>query len=132
MTNEQHIQFLIKQADEDIGATEALLKAGYYGQTLFWAHLTLEKLCKALWVFKNGSENYPYVHNLLRLLKECNVELTDEQKLFYAEMNQFQAAGRYGDYLQKLESTVTSDVCEKLMLEVKNQILWIKQQMANK
>ncbi len=132
MTNEQHIQFLINQADEDIGATEALLQAGYFGQSLFWAHLTLEKLCKALWVYTNGSENHPFVHNLLRLLKECNVDMTDEQKLFYAEMNQFQTAGRYGDYLQKLENTVTSDVCEKLMTEVKNQIRWIKQQMESK
>ena len=47
-------------------------------------------------------------------------------------MNQFQAAGRYGDYLKKLESTVTLDVCKKLITEVKNQMLWIKQQMENK
>jgi len=132
MTNEQHIQFLIKQADEDFGATEALFQAGYYGQSLFWAHLTLEKLCKALWVYINESQNYPFIYNLIRLLKECNNELSDEQKLFYAEMNQFQAVGRYGDYLKKLESTVTLDVCKKLITEVKNQMLWIKQQMENK
>ena len=31
MTNEQHIQFLIKQADEDFGATKALFQAGTTG-----------------------------------------------------------------------------------------------------
>ena len=92
----------------------------------------MEKLCKALWVYINESQNYPFIYNLIRLLKECNNELSDEQKLFYAEMNQFQAAGRYGDYLKKLESTVTLDVCKKLITEVKNQMLWIKQQMENK
>jgi len=132
MTNEQHIQFLIRQADEDFGATEALYQSGYFGQSLFWAHLTLEKLCKALWIFKNENEKYPYVHNLLRLLKECNTVLSEDQILFYAEMNQFQAAGRYGDYLKKLEESITPDVCINLLIEVKKQMLWIKQQMQNK
>ena len=132
MKQSEHIKELMMQAEDDFGATEALFLANYYGQCLFWAHLTLEKFCKALWVFKNESDNYPYIHNLLRLLKECNVKLSDEQKLFYAEMNQFQAVGRYGDYLKKLESTITLDVCKKLITEVKNQMLWIKQQMENK
>jgi hypothetical protein len=35
MTNEEHIQFLIKEAEDDFGAAEALLSAGYFGQSLF-------------------------------------------------------------------------------------------------
>jgi hypothetical protein len=69
---------------------------------------------------------------LLRLLKECNIEPNENQIIFLAEMNQFQAAGRYGDTLQKLESTVSKETCDSLFIEIENQMLWIKNQMVKK
>jgi hypothetical protein len=89
-------------------------------------------MCKAFWIFRNNSERYPYVHNLIRLITECNVDLTSEQIIFYTEMNQFNAIGRYGDYLQKLEATVSAEVCNKLIDETKTQMLWLKQRMEKK
>jgi HEPN domain-containing protein len=132
MAYNKYIQILEKQAEEDYGAADALFRAGYYGQCLFWSHLVLEKLVKALWIFKNKKQNYPYIHNLLRLLKDCDVELSDEQIIFYSEMNQFQARGRYGDFLGKLENTVSFEISEKLMNETKSQMIWIKQQMGKR
>ena len=126
------IEFLIHQADDDFGAAEALLKAGYFAQSLFWGHLVLEKLLKALWIYRNDDENYPHIHNLLRLLKECNIEPIDKQIILFAEMNQFQATGRYGDTLLKLESTVSKETCSSLFFEIEKQIIWIKGQMGKK
>src|SRR5437773_568063 len=110
MKMEEHVDSLIEQAKNDYGAAEALAAAGYYGHALFFAHLALEKLCKAMWILKNKSTDYPYIHNLLRLLKESDVKLFEEQTEFYSEMNQFQARGRYSDALKKLEATVTKEV----------------------
>ncbi len=132
MKNELLIKKLLEQADEDMGAVEALKKAGYYGQALFWGHLVLEKYFKALWVFKNQSTSYPYTHNLLHLLRDCDVANKKEQIIFLAQMNQFQTAGRYGDTLKKLEHTVTQETCCSLVNEIQNQIQWVREQMEKK
>ncbi len=112
-----------------MGAVKALEKAGYYGQALFWGHLVLEKYYKALWVFKNKRNSYPFTHNLLHLLRDCDVEHTKEQIVFLAQMNQFQTTGRYIDTLKKLEHTVSKETCSTLIYEIQKQMLWIKKQM---
>ena len=73
-----------------------------YIHGLFFAHLHLEKLCKALWV-KNNKENIPpKVHNLIKVLDEAKIAYSQEQKDFMNIMNGFQLEGRYPDYLDRL------------------------------
>lgn len=126
---ENTINDLVAQADNDKGAAEALLAAGYYAHALFWLHLVLEKLCKAVWVKKNNDIKYPYIHNLLRLLRESGIEITSMQAEFFASMNQFQAMGRYGDDLRKLEETVQKQSCENYFDKGNAEIKWLKELM---
>ena len=132
MNFQDHIDQLISQAKDDYGAAEALASATYFGHALFWAHLSLEKYCKALWVYKNQNTNYPYIHNLLRLLKESGEELNENQIQFYSAMNQFQSQGRYIDALQKMEATVTKDICYDYLDNSKTQLEWILNLMQKK
>jgi HEPN domain-containing protein len=67
MTKEEHIHYWSIQVESDFKAAEVLCVAGYYAQSLFWAHLSVEKLLKALWVKTNQSNTPPFVHNLLRI-----------------------------------------------------------------
>jgi len=69
MTIDDHINSLIAESMQDFGASEALAAAGYYAHSLFFAHLVLEKLCKALWMKQMQSKDYPYIHNLIKLIK---------------------------------------------------------------
>ncbi len=65
MTKEQHIFYWQNQIKDDLDCAKVLQTAGHFAQSLFWAHLCVEKSLKALWV-KNNSENSPlFVHNLL-------------------------------------------------------------------
>ena len=52
---------------KDFDCAKVLHNAGHYAQALFWAHLTLEKLCKALWIKTNESNTPPFIHNLLKI-----------------------------------------------------------------
>lgn len=132
MTIDEHIKELIAQAENDFGAAEALYKAGYYAHGLFWAHLVLEKHCKALWVHRHRKMNYPYIYNLLRLIKESGIELSSAQIEFYAEVNQFQAQGRYDDTMMKQENVITKELCEDYFLKIKNEMQWLQNQMQIK
>ena len=107
---------MITEAEQDFGASEALATAGYYAHSLFFAHLVLEKLCKALWMKHKKSGDYPYIHNLIKLIKETNIVLTNEQVQFYSDMNLFQAKGRYPETLQAIEKTITKDVHKRIMI----------------
>ena len=129
MGTEEHIKSLIAEAEQDFGASEALAAAGYYAHSLFFAHLVLEKLCKALWMKYKSAGDYPYIHNLIKLIKETNVVLTNEQVQFYSDMNLFQAKGRYPETLQNIERTIKGDVYKKYNDQLKIEIVWLTKQL---
>jgi len=63
---------------------------------LFIAHLVLEKTLKAYFV-KQYNKLPPKIHNLVRLAEISGIELTEEQKLFLDEVNDFNFEIRYPD-----------------------------------
>jgi hypothetical protein len=75
------------------------------------------------------SHDYPFIHNLIRLLKEINVALTTEQIQFYSDMNLFQAKGRYPETLQIIEQTITGEVYKKYNNELKTEMEWLIRQL---
>ena len=75
MTKQQHIDYWMSSAEKDWEIIEYLLKGKKYVHALFFGHLYLEKSAKALWV-KNNTENIPpKIHNIVKLLKESDIEL---------------------------------------------------------
>lgn len=68
MTKAEHIKYWTNQVADDYDCAIVLFKAKHFVQSLFWAHLALEKMCKALWVYKNESNTPLLVHNLVRII----------------------------------------------------------------
>lgn len=120
------ISELVLQAENDLGAAEALKAAGYYGHAMFWAHLVLEKLSKAVWIKNNKNSEYPHIHNLIKLLKEAKVDLSKDQIILFSDMNQFQSKGRYAEELSIRERTVTKELADLYFEKIKIQIQWLK------
>ena len=119
MTKQQHIDYWINTAEDDWSSVELLFNGKKYLQSLFWAHLVLEKLAKALWV-KNNEENIPpKIHNLIVLLKQSNVDLGEEKMNFLVNYNNFQLSTRYPDYLGKIYKVCTKPFAEGQMDKVK-------------
>lgn len=129
MTKEEHIRYWEKQVDADFESSEVLCTAGYYAQSLFWAHLALEKICKALWIKNNESNTPPFVHNLLRIISHTNEDFSDEQKEFLNDMNTFQIKGRYPDYTSSLEATITAEICNIYLTETEKMIKCIREKL---
>lgn len=129
MTKEEHIVYWAKQVDEDFDCANVLYQANHFAQSLFWAHLALEKLAKALWIKKNEGNTPPFVHNLLRLITQTNEYFSEEQLQFINEMNAFQIKGRYPDYAESLEKTITKEICEEYLTETKKMILCLQEKL---
>lgn len=129
MTVDEHIGSLVAEANQDLGAAETLAKAGYWAHSLFFAHLVLEKLCKALWMKSHQSTDYPYTHNIVKLIKTTDLKFSEDQIRFYSDMNQFQTKGRYPDTLHSMEQTITAEIHEVYFNQLKIEILWLTRQL---
>lgn len=109
MTKEEHIAYWVENAIQDEDAMEYLFNGKRYVQSLFFAHLMLEKLLKAHWVKDNEGNYPPKIHNLNSIHAQTNLSLTTEQLTFCADMNKFQMEGRYPDYVSNIYQIVTAD-----------------------
>jgi len=91
------IQYWRKTAKHDYETMQGLFTLKRHCDSLFYGHLVLEKLLKALVV--KQTRNYPKpIHNLLILLKDSNVQLSPKDVDFLAEVSKFNIKARYPDY----------------------------------
>jgi HEPN domain-containing protein len=116
MNKTDHIQYWKRTAEDSRISTQALFDASRYVESVFWAHLTLEKLLKAHWVQDNVTDIPPRVHNLLFLLGQTSLSLTRDEIVFLKTVDSFQMDGRYPDYTFKIE-TICSQSFTKQLLE---------------
>jgi HEPN domain-containing protein len=129
MTKEQHIEFWIEQANDDWTAVGTLFDGKNYLQSLFFAHLVIEKLCKSLWIKHNLDNIPPRTHNLIILLSATPIKLTTEQSEFLLYLNRFQLEGRYPDYMTKMRSICTELFTKELINSVNKFRLWLLEKL---
>jgi HEPN domain-containing protein len=106
LSKSEHIVHWKNQADDNLGAVDALFAAGKYAQCMFWAHLVIEKYRKAIWI-KDNETNFPArTHNLSHIISQTKLTLNDEDSEFLLFMNRFSIEGRYPDYISNI-----TDIC---------------------
>ena len=118
MTKQDHIDYWVKTAAKDWKAIQDLYRTKNYVHALFWSHLVLEKLLKAHWVKDNEGNTPPKIHRLVTILDNTKLELSDSDRQFLSEMNQFQLEGRYPDYKNELYKKYKSANTKKILDEV--------------
>lgn len=129
MTKQDYINFWIDQAEDDWTAVDTLFKGRNYLQSLFFAHLVIEKLCKSLWIKYNEENVPPRTHNLIHLLTSTPIKLNDDRSEFMLSLNRFQLEGRYPDYLTKLHN-ICNEQFTISILETTNQLrLWLLERL---
>jgi len=126
MKQRDHIEYWIKSADSDLAAAEALFDSAKYDWCLFIAHLVLEKTLKAIFVHNNESKVPPKTHNLVKLAGLSSITLTDEQKLFLDEVNDFNLVTRYPDYKLNFYKLCTKEYADKYFNQIKEYYEWLK------
>lgn len=129
MTKQQHIDYWIKSSDDDWEAVSSLKNSNKNLQALFFAHLVLEKICKALWVRDNELNIPPKTHNLVRLLYQTKLILDESKLIFLEEFNDFQLEGRYPDYMFIMAKKCNKRYTESLLTEVNILRQWLKEKI---
>jgi HEPN domain-containing protein len=125
-TKKQHIDFWVEQAEDDWKAVYTLLNGANYLQSLFFAHLVIEKLCKSLWIKYNSDNVPPRTHNLITLLSSTPIKLTELQSEFLLTLNRFQLEGRYPEYMTQMHKICNERFTRDMINSVNDFRIWLQ------
>ncbi|MCX6245853.1 MAG: HEPN domain-containing protein [Bacteroidetes bacterium] len=128
MTKEEVIQFWLDSSDKDYETMLHLFESGDFLWSLYIGHLVIEKLLKAYFV-QQKDENYPMIHNLLRIAEKAGMDLNDDQQLFFSTVTGFNISARYDDYKQSFYRKCTREFTSDWIEKIKEQREWIKKQL---
>lgn len=114
--SEKQIQNIIlywfKTARHNYDTMLSLFKTERYADCLFFGHLLLEKILKAL-VVKETKKQAPFIHDLVRLQETAKLELLAEEIFLLNKVNDFNIRTRYPDYKLKFYKMCTKQYAEE-------------------
>ncbi len=128
MTKEEVIKFWLESSDKDFQTMVHLYVSGDYMWSLFIGHLVIEKLLKAYYI-RTKDENYPMIHNLLRIAEKAGLDLNEEQQIVFSTVTGFNINARYDDYKQSFYQKCTREFTAIWIEKIKDQRSWIKNQL---
>jgi HEPN domain-containing protein len=94
---EKQFDYWRQGSSEDWDVAVRLVKDGKGRHGLFFGHLALEKMLKAL-ICRRTRDVPPRIHNLTRLSELAGLKLDARQVRALAAMNQFNLEGRYPEF----------------------------------
>jgi hypothetical protein len=73
-----------------------------------------------------NNEYPPLIHNLLRLAELCNLDLSNDQRLFLITVTAFNINARYDDYKMSFQQKCTPEYATSWVEKIKYYRQWIK------
>ena len=113
-------------ADEALGAAELLIVSGRYNFGLFFLHLALEKMLKAI-VAKETGDVPPKTHDLLLLARRAGLNLAMDVSEVLGEFQVYCMAGLYPDAEPR---AVDRPLAERELARANEAFKWLQQQFS--
>ena len=118
-----------KSSDIDFRAMEHLFEKKDYSYALFFGHLAVEKILKALYV-ENNKEHAPPIHNLLRLANLTGLSLDKEKTEKLIVISSFNIEARYPDLKRSFREKCTKEFTFKQIRTIKEIYKWLTEKIA--
>lgn len=123
--NVQHVvDYWRKTAAADRKAAQSLFEKRSYPHSLFFGHLYIEKMLKAIVVHRTG-KHAPYGHNLLKLAERAGLDLTQEQRNLLDRVTKYNLETRYPEDTATLYKQYTRKLCESELSEIHKVGKWL-------
>lgn len=122
------IHFWKSEADGAFKVAEHLVEKEDFSYALFFGHLALEKMLKALCV-KEQQEHAPPIHNLVRLAKIAGIELDQQTENDFVTITAFNIESRYPDFKNSFRQKCTMHFTTTQMEIIKGYFKWLKSQL---
>lgn len=127
LSKKEKINFWVKSAKEELANANALFKTKRYVGCLFFGHLAVEKILKAL--VEKTDKNPPYTHDLKILAKLSGIPLEESQVRLITEINTFNLKTRYEDFKFEFYKKATRKYTEHYLGEIEGIYQWFLKQI---
>jgi len=125
------IAYWTQSSDDDFEAVEVLYRNKQYVHCLFFGHLVIEKLFKALYAKIYPKEPYaPKSHDLLFLARKCGIELDLDKKILLDIINSFNINARYESYKNEFRKQCTEEFADEQIKNIEDVRKWLKTLIA--
>ena len=125
MKSEQEVvNYWLTASKEDFDSAEILFENKKYHHALFFCHLSIEKMLKAI-IVKSTKTAPPLIHHLVRLAEKAVVPLSETQMNELAEITTFNIEARYDDYKLSFRKKAKKRFSLKYLEKTKEILQWL-------
>ena len=124
-TLDQQIQYWHQSAQRNLRTAVDLERLRHRDACLFFCHLSLEKMLKAI-VVQRAQDFAPPIHDLAKLAGLANIPASEEQVQYLRTITTFNIAGRYDDVKLAFYKQCTPAFTKKYLQITNNLFLWLE------
>ncbi|MBF0397053.1 MAG: HEPN domain-containing protein [Desulfobacterales bacterium] len=117
--------YWIEEAKEALQVTKHLYEKKDYSYALFFGHLAVEKILKAIYVSRKN-EHAPFIHNLVRLAEFADIKLNEIQRDALIKITTFNLEARYPDEKRSFRIKCTEEFTKQEIEEIEKIFKWLK------
>jgi HEPN domain-containing protein len=116
------------EAEEALVVAQHLMETGDYSYALFFGHLAVEKLLKALYAWERD-DHAPPTHNLQRLALACGLPLDEARTEMLLAITEFNLEARYPDLKRTFRVRCTRDYAQLQLARVEETMAWLRSRL---
>lgn len=122
---EKVISYWLTEAQESLQVADHLVEKRDFSYALFFGHLAIEKILKAIHAARL-QEHAPPIHNLLRLAKITGLEPDETQTEALLTITAFNIEARYPDLKRAFREQCTSEYTQRQLTSIKEIFVWLR------
>ena len=112
MTQEKAVKIWVDGSVDALDTCDTLFRNKKYHHSLFFLHLALEKIMKALYISKFDTSP-PYIHDLKQIAKITIIKVDKVELSQLKEISEFNVSARYDDYKYKIFKRATLEYTKR-------------------
>lgn len=122
-------KYWIESSQDAFDTAETLFKNNRFVYSMFFLHLSIEKMLKALFVNRNKTES-PFGHNLQNISSKINdLDFGEKRIELFSQITTFNIAGRYDDYKNNFKAVCNSKFAENYLTKGRELLIWLMSQI---
>jgi len=125
---ERVVTYWLTEAEEASEVAEHLVEKGDNSYALFFGHLAVAKMLKAIYA-QRLHEHAPLIHNLLRLARLSGLEPDEAQTEALLTITAFNIEARYPDLKRAFRAKCTAEFTAQQMTSIQEVLQWLKAQL---
>lgn len=128
---EKLVKYWLDLSERDWKAMKSLVRGKNNAQALFFLHLSIEKLLKALIVIES-KDHAPHSHNLPYLFGKSGLEFSEQWLEDLKAISEFNMSSRYPDENLEFYKRATDAYVKHWVAKGGSIRLWLKRQLKKK